>query len=346
MAVRAQRVVLRLHHAAQRAHEDAALAHEVARHLLLERRREEVARADRDADREREVARLARRILRHGVGRVDARAVQEVAAHVRARALRRDHDDVHVRTRLHARELVVDVREAVREVERLARRHVLLDLLPDIADRTIGGEHHDDVALLGGLLDGEERLAGHPAVLEQRIELLVRVVRVVAGEFLFRGLSHRFGQNLLDMRLIQHAARFRRHFVRHRAPLLVQFFDIAMPGDAKIPLFPLWEFFGLFRLRKTKTPTSFPCGKGSADSSSLLYIRRARPLSDGPGHDNSSGLRSGESLLRARILPSPGALLRNGGLSSRRHSPLRYGLTHTVPCVQGDSHPFSFFTDA
>ena len=40
VAVGAQRVVLGLHHAAKRTHQDAALADEVARDLLLERRRE------------------------------------------------------------------------------------------------------------------------------------------------------------------------------------------------------------------------------------------------------------------------------------------------------------------
>ena len=90
VAVRAEGVELRLHHAAERAHEDAALAHEVARDLALEGGGEEVAGADRDADRDRELARLrlVRAVRLVGVGAVDARAGEEVAAHGRARALR------------------------------------------------------------------------------------------------------------------------------------------------------------------------------------------------------------------------------------------------------------------
>ena len=66
-------------------------------------------------------------------------------------------------------ELVVDVAEAVREVERLAGRDVLLDRLPDDGLRGVGREHHDHVALRGGLFDGEERLARHPAVLDRAL---------------------------------------------------------------------------------------------------------------------------------------------------------------------------------
>ena len=114
VAVLAESVVLRFHDAAERTHEDAALADEVGGYFILERGREEIARADGDTDGERQKRRVAGRVLGDGERRVDARAVEEVAADVSARALGRDHDDVHVRTGLDAGQFVVDVGETVR----------------------------------------------------------------------------------------------------------------------------------------------------------------------------------------------------------------------------------------
>ena len=97
VAVLPQDVVLRLHDAGQAPHQDAPLAGQVAEHLLLEGRREEVARADGDAEGEGLLRRLSRIVLEDREARVDAASVEEVGAERAARSLRGDEDHVDVR---------------------------------------------------------------------------------------------------------------------------------------------------------------------------------------------------------------------------------------------------------
>jgi len=176
VAVLAQHVVLSLHDAGQRAHQHAALSDQVGGDLMLERGREEVPRAHRDADRQGAVERHAGRVLRHGEAGVDADAREEVAAHRGARAFRGHQDHVDVRAGLDARQPVIDEAETVGEVERLAGGHERRDARPHLLDRGVVHEHHDDRGLLAGLLDIEERLA--------RLEAVFHRALPVAGETL------------------------------------------------------------------------------------------------------------------------------------------------------------------
>ena len=81
VAVLAQHVVLGFHDAGQGAHQDAALAGQVAVDFVLEGGGEQVARADADAEGEAALFGAAGGVLEDGVAGVDAGAGQEVAAH-------------------------------------------------------------------------------------------------------------------------------------------------------------------------------------------------------------------------------------------------------------------------
>ena len=96
MAVLAQDVVLRFHHARQGAHQDAALAGQVAVDFILEGGGEEVARANRDAQRPG-CARSARPVKSWWTAKaaVDPAAGEEVGAHAGAGALGGNQDHIH-----------------------------------------------------------------------------------------------------------------------------------------------------------------------------------------------------------------------------------------------------------
>ena len=81
--VSAEHVVLRFHDAGQRAHQHAAFAGQVAEHFVLERGREQIAGADADADRQAAFFGAAGGVLLDGEAGIDARAGEEIAAHVR-----------------------------------------------------------------------------------------------------------------------------------------------------------------------------------------------------------------------------------------------------------------------
>ena len=90
-------------------------------------------------------------ILMHGNQRGHTAAFLEGAAHEVTRALRGDHDHVHVLRRLDAVEANV---EAVRESERLALRQMSLDrLFVDLLLLGVGSEQHDDICPLRGIGD-------------------------------------------------------------------------------------------------------------------------------------------------------------------------------------------------
>src|SRR5262249_53499572 len=134
-----------------------------------ERRLEQVARADGDAQGEDALAGAARRVLVDGEAGVDATALQEQAADGRARALGGDEDNVDVGRRDDAGLLAVDDAEAVREVEGLAFRQVRLERRPVFLLSGVGKQVLDDGALRGGLFEWEERLARLPAVLHRLV---------------------------------------------------------------------------------------------------------------------------------------------------------------------------------
>eukprot|EP00754_Rhynchopus_humris_P029757 Rhum_TRINITY_DN15231_c0_g1::Rhum_TRINITY_DN15231_c0_g1_i3::g.146023::m.146023 len=170
VAVLAQHLVLREEGALQHAHQHAALARQVARHLLLERRLEQVSAADGHADGDRAVARAARGVLVHGEGAVDAAALEEVLADGVARALRRAQDHVDVLARHDARLLVVHDAEAVAEVQGLARRHVRLHAGPRLDLGGVGEQVLHDGRVVRGLVDVEQVLARHPSVALRLLE--------------------------------------------------------------------------------------------------------------------------------------------------------------------------------
>ena len=109
------------------------------------------------------------RVLLDGEARVDARAREEIAPHRCAGALGRHHDDIHVLRRHHPGLFPVGDREPVREIQRVARLQVLLDHRPDGPLRRIRHQHLDDGAPAHRLINLEQRLARHPAVLHRPV---------------------------------------------------------------------------------------------------------------------------------------------------------------------------------
>ena len=155
-----QRVKAGLHQGGHAAAEDALLAEEVGLGLLAEGGLEDAGARAADARGvgQRIVLRLAGGVLIHGDEIRHALALQVLAAHGVARALRRDHHDVDVCRRLDAAE--VDV-EAVREGEDHARAQVGLDVL--LIHRSlllVVDEDHDHVGDLRGLGGGHDGQAG------------------------------------------------------------------------------------------------------------------------------------------------------------------------------------------
>src|SRR3569623_70358 len=166
VAVGAEDFVLRQPQAVDRAHEDAALAGQVAVDFLLEGRLEQVARADGDAQRLGALGGLAGGVLEDGVAGVDALALEEEAADRRARPLGGDEDHVDVLGRHLAGLGVVDDAEAVGEVQRLALGQERLQGRPEVLLAGVAEQVLDDRAALGRLLEGEQGLARLPAVLD------------------------------------------------------------------------------------------------------------------------------------------------------------------------------------
>ena len=140
--------------------EHGLLAEEVRLRLVLERGLDDAGARAADAPSvgQRHVLGLARRILVHADEAGHARPFGEHAAHHVARALRRDHDHVHVRGRGDA--AVMDV-EAVREREGVAGLEVRGDLgLVGGGLGLVGREDHDEVGFLGGLGHAHDLEAG------------------------------------------------------------------------------------------------------------------------------------------------------------------------------------------
>ena len=127
MAMRTQHFVLGGQDALDGSHQGAALTGKVGVDLTLEVGLEEVAGADGDTEGQGAVECTAGGVLVHGVGGVDAAALQEETAHRGAGALRGHHDHVDILRRNDAGAVVEGDTEAVGEIERLAGGQVLLD---------------------------------------------------------------------------------------------------------------------------------------------------------------------------------------------------------------------------
>src|SRR5262245_12144170 len=130
--------------------QDRLLAEEIRLGLLLEGRLERGGARAADALRpgERELERVAGRVLLDGDQTGDAAALLVLAAHQVTWPLRGHHEHVDVGRRHHL--LEVDV-EAVAEGQVLAGGQPGRDLLlVDLGALLVGHQHHDDVGLLGG----------------------------------------------------------------------------------------------------------------------------------------------------------------------------------------------------
>ena len=106
----------------------------------------------------------ARGFLEDRIARIQSPALQEHASQRGARTFGGDQDHVHAGRGYDARALLVGDAEAVREVERLARREVFFDGGPYGDLTRVGQQVLDDRRALGGLFDAEERFARLPAV--------------------------------------------------------------------------------------------------------------------------------------------------------------------------------------
>ena len=150
---RYQSIELSTHH--------AALAIQVRVDLLLERGLVHIARADSDAEGSGLLLRLARDVLPHGNGRIDATALFEKRADGAARALGGNEDDVDVRWGNDLGILFIHDGEAVREVESLALGDERRELRPGRRLCGIREQVHDNRATIDGFLNGEQRLSRH-----------------------------------------------------------------------------------------------------------------------------------------------------------------------------------------
>ena len=164
MAVGAERFVLGGEDALNGAHQRAALARQVGVDFAFEVGFEQVARTYADAQRHHALEGAARGVLEDRIARIESPALQEHAPQRGARTFGGDQDHVHAGRGHDACAFLVGDAEAVREVERLARREVFFDGGPygDLA--RVGQQVLDDRCALGGLFDAEERLARLPAV--------------------------------------------------------------------------------------------------------------------------------------------------------------------------------------
>ena len=175
MTVFAERVILRFHDPRQTAHQHAAFAGQVAEDFLLERGREQVTRADGDADGQAALLGAARVILADCETGIDACAGEEVAAHIQAGAFRRDHDHIDILGRNDARLILVHDGEPVREVDRIAGLQVFLDRRPYGALGGVGHQQLDDGRFLNRRLDVEQGFPGHPAVLDGAVPVALEL---------------------------------------------------------------------------------------------------------------------------------------------------------------------------
>ena len=127
------------------------LAEQIGLAFLAERRLDDPgpAAADRRGVTQRDFERVAGRVLLDRDEAGNAAAAQVLRAHRVARPLRRDHEHVHVGTRLDQTEMDA---EAVRESERRAFTHVGAQLAGiEGGLQFVGRQHHDDVRPFGGL---------------------------------------------------------------------------------------------------------------------------------------------------------------------------------------------------
>lgn len=166
VAVLPQHLVLGQKHTVDTAHQTASLTVQVTVDLLLERGLVHVPGPDRNGQRLGLLVRLTRNILPDGVGGVDTTALFEQGPHGSAGALGGDQDSVDVGWWLDVGQVLEDRGEPVGEVQGLVLGQQWLQRAPCLGLRSVGKQVHDVGTLLDGLLDLEQVLAWHPAVLD------------------------------------------------------------------------------------------------------------------------------------------------------------------------------------
>jgi hypothetical protein len=145
--------------------ETYTLTHQVGVDLLLEGGLVEVSRADSDTEGNSLLLGLAGDILPHGDGGVDTLASLEEGADGAAGSLGGDQDDIDVGGDLDLGQVLEHGRETVREVEGLALE-LGLDGGPGLGLGGVGEKVHHDGTTGNGLVNVEQVLAGHPAILD------------------------------------------------------------------------------------------------------------------------------------------------------------------------------------
>mmetsp|Transcript_18084 Transcript_18084/g.31486 ORF Transcript_18084/g.31486 Transcript_18084/m.31486 type:complete len:252 (+) Transcript_18084:484-1239(+) len=172
MAGLTQHVILGLEGSLQHAHQHAALSCQIAADLLLECGVEHVAASNTHCQSKCSLLGFACGILEHCVGTVDAASLQEVCPHCQAGTLWRNQDHVDVLWWNNPCLIVIDHAKAVREVQRLARGQIRLDLGPNVLLTSIRNQKLNDSGLVGRLLHGKQVFALNPAILHGGIPAL------------------------------------------------------------------------------------------------------------------------------------------------------------------------------
>ena len=151
---------------------DTTFTIEIRVDLLLKGGLVHVTRANSDTEGNGLLLGLTSDILPDSHGRVDTASLFEKSADSAARALGGDKNDIDVGGGNDVGVLLEDDGETVGEVESLALGDERGNGGPCLGLRCVGEEVHDDGALVDGLFNGEEGLAGDPSILNSLLPAL------------------------------------------------------------------------------------------------------------------------------------------------------------------------------
>ena len=151
---------------------DTTFTIEIRVDLLLKGGLVHVTRANSDTEGNGLLLGLTSDILPDSHGRVDTASLFEKSADSAARALGGDKNDIDVGGGNDVGVLLEDDGETVGEVESLALGEERGNGGPCLGLRCVGEEVHDDGALVDGLFNGEEGLAGDPSIFNSLLPAL------------------------------------------------------------------------------------------------------------------------------------------------------------------------------